>query len=590
MADSAAVNCVLGDGFLLIAAGLRRDKAGNLTADLILQNGHPIFARRLDLGSDVGRREWAELATGPDRPTADRLCDALLAHVLPDALAALQEDPKKPNQADLLLGMMTDLIGDLASDVAGEVDLFHDPSGVAYATVPVNGHQETWPLRSRGFREWLARKFHEQHGKTPNAQALVDATAVLSGKANFDGPERPVHVRIAGHEGAVYVDLVNPAWEAVEITAAGWRLVADPPVRFRRTRGMLPLPVPLAGGAIEDLKPFVNLPRAEDGEIAEDAWALFVAWLVGAYRPTGPYPVLGVHGEQGSAKSTLSRVARSLVDPNKAPIRTLPREERDWMIAASNGWIMVYDNLSHLADWQSDTACRIATGGGLAVRELYSDQDETILDAQRPQIMNGIEEIATRGDLLDRAIVFYLPRIPEQDRRSEKALWRDFDGMRPFILGSLFDAVATALANEPTTVLDGHPRMADFAVWATAAEGAFGWRPGRFLRAYRANRADANDLALDASPVVPALKALRDTKGGTWEGSAAELLRDLEGVVNDATKKQKAWPGDGRVLANALRRLASNLREAGIDVRFTRTGRKRRIVIAPTGEPASSTS
>ncbi len=97
---------------------------------------------------------------------------------------------------------------------------------------------------------------------------------------------------------------------------------AEPPVKFRRTRGMLPLPVPVSGGNLADLRPFVN--------IASDAdWILLSAWLVATLRPTGPYPVLVLHGEQGSAKSTLARVLRLLVDPNRAALRTTPRDERD---------------------------------------------------------------------------------------------------------------------------------------------------------------------------------------------------------------------------------------------------------------------
>src|SRR5215213_1019533 len=137
--------------------------------------------------------------------------------------------------------------------------------------------------------------------------------------------------------------------------------------------------------------------------------------------------------------------------------------------------------------------CRISTGDGFAVRELYSDQDETILDVQRPQMLNGIEEVVTRNDLLDRSVMITLPSIAKDQRRPEKHLWRDFEQARPAIL----DAVSTALANEGTVTLDGHPRMADFAEWIVAAEPALPWEPGVFLMAYAGNQEDANDLTLE---------------------------------------------------------------------------------------------
>src|SRR5690606_22857722 len=182
-----------------------------------------------------------------------------------------------------------------------------------------------------------------------------------------------------------------------------WRLATRRPV-FRRVRGMRPLPEPRSGGSIEDLRPFVNVPD-------ENAWRLLVAWLLAALRPTGPYPVLVLQGEQGSAKSTTARVLRALVDPSKAPIRTMPRDERDLMVAASNSWVIVLDNLSGIPNWLSDAICRLSTGGGFATRALYTDDEEAIFEATRPVILNGIDDVVSRSDLLDRSLVLTLPTI-----------------------------------------------------------------------------------------------------------------------------------------------------------------------------------
>jgi hypothetical protein len=206
---------------------------------------------------------------------------------------------------------------------------------------------------------------------------------------------------------------------------------------------MLPMPMPEEGGCLDVLRPFVNVATDEE-------WRLLVSWLLAALRPRGPYPALGVHGEQGSAKSTLVRVLRSLIDPNVAALRSTPRDERDLVIAANNGWLIALDNLSHLQDWLSDALCRLATGSGFATRELYSNAEETIFAAQRPIVLNGIEELATRADLLDRAILLYLPTIPEEKRQDEQAFWQAFEQARPHILGALLDIVSAALGTLPT--------------------------------------------------------------------------------------------------------------------------------------------
>ena len=134
---------------------------------------------------------------------------------------------------------------------------------------------------------------------------------------------------------------------------------------------MLPLPKPEGGGRIEDLRPFVNVPDDQD-------WCLLVAWVVASLKPSGPYPVLVLHGEQGSAKSTTAEVLRSLIDPSIASLRTAPSEERDLAIAAHNAWVLSYDNMSGVPLWLSDALCRVATGGGFATRTLYEDAEETI--------------------------------------------------------------------------------------------------------------------------------------------------------------------------------------------------------------------
>jgi hypothetical protein len=279
-----------------------------------------------------------------------------------------------------------------------------------------------------------------------------------------------------------------------------------------------------------------------------------------------------------------------LIDPNKAPIRSMPPDERDLMIAATNGWCLAFDNLSHLRDYLSDALCRISTGGGFAVRELYSDQDETILDVQRPVMLNGIEELATRSDLLDRSIVNYLPTIPPERRRPEKDFWREFERARPAILGAILSAVSMALRNEDTVTLDAHPRMADFAEWIVAAEPALPWESGAFLKAYAGNQQDANDLTLEASPVAQALREFMEKHNERWTGTATHLLNELEAITDEKTRKQKSWPASGRTLSNNLRRLAPNLRAVGIEMTFSRSDRQRLIQIENVGKSSSSSS
>src|SRR5262249_33864902 len=150
------------------------------------------------------------------------------------------------------------------------------------------------------------------------------ALNVLEGHAAFSRPRRDVRLRVAGHEGRIYLDLADGAWSAVEIGPGGWRVrmdLADTPederlpVRFRPPKGALPIPEPQPGGTLDELRTFLNVASEAD-------WLLIQGWLFGAIRPTGPYPVLALAGEQGSAKTTAGRVLRRLIDPARAMLRS----------------------------------------------------------------------------------------------------------------------------------------------------------------------------------------------------------------------------------------------------------------------------
>jgi hypothetical protein len=472
-----------------------------------------------------------------------------------------------PTQADILI------------DLAQTAELFHAPDGTGFADLDVNGHRETWPIRTKGFRRWLARRFFDVTDGAPSSEALHSALNVIEAKAHFDAPERIVHVRVGGLDGKLYLDLCDKTWRAVEIDATGWRIIDNPPVRFRRAAGMQPLPIPVTGGSINDLRLFLNVQSEAD-------FVLVVACLLAYLRPRGPYPVLALSGEQGSAKSSFSAFLRALVDPNTAPLRALPREDRDLFIAASNGHVLAFDNVSGLPAWISDTLCRLATGGGFAVRQLYTDQDEVLFDAARPVILNGIEDIVTRPDLADRAVFLTLEPIPEERRRPEAELWAAFEMERPRILGVLLDAVVEGLKRLPETHLPRLPRMADFALWVTACETAL-WPAGTFWAAYCGNRDEAVEGIIEADPIAAAVRAMM--AGRTeWTGTASELLGALTEQAGDRIAKAKTWPDSPRALAGRLRRAATFLRKIGIEIGFERKGRAgTRIIhiIAASADP-----
>ena len=479
---------------------------------------------------------------------------------LDEAIAEEQGDSggRGPSQSDILI------------ELAASAELFHASNGLAFTDLDIEGHRETWPVRTKGFRRWLAREFYESTGGAPGSEALQSALNVIEAKAHFDGPEREVNVRVGGLEGRLYLDLGDDLWRAVEIDQDGWRVIENPPVRFRRAAGVKPLPLPVAGGSIETLRSFLNVRTDADLVLA-------IAWALAVLRDHGPYPVLVLSGEQGSAKSTFAAMLHALLDPNTAPLRALPREDRDLFIAANNGHVLAFDNVSGLPAWISDTLCRLATGGGFAVRRLYTDQDEVLFEAERPVILNGIEDIVARPDLADRGLFLTLEPIPGERRRPEAELWTAFESELPGILGALLDAVVIGLRKLPETHLEKLPRMADFAVWATACESAL-WSPGAFWSAYCGNRNDAVESVIDGDPIANAVRALLADRVD-WSGMASDLLGDLEEIAGERVAKAKTWPATPQALSGRLRRAATFLRKVGVELSFDRTGKARTRII-----------
>ncbi len=448
----------------------------------------------------------------------------------------------------------------------------HDETPYATISVDVNGsvHQENHTVRGRRFTLWLNKLFHDRHRMPPSQSSMRQATNCLEAQVQFGGAKQaPVHVRVAEHSGAIYIDLCDRSWRAIRITAAGWRAVDDTPVKFVRKQAMAAQVMPAQGGSLEALRQYIDLE-------SDDDFTLVVGWLISALHGTGPYPILNVSGEQGSTKSTLARMLRSLVDPSRLPVRAPPRSLRDLCIAANNAWILAYDNLSSMPAWFSDGLCRIATGGGFATRALFTDEDEQLFQATRPILLNGISDPATRSDLLDRCLSITAPPLEDAKRRTEEDLWASFKIAQPGILGALFDAVSAAIANVANVKLSSLPRMADAALWVTAAEPALGWKRGRFLEAYRDNRDVMANQLFENSAVALALRRMID-EIRHWKGSASRLLAELsDDRWSDATvRRLSGWPKSPEELGTCLTELAPNIRRLGVDVDRGRTGRGR---------------
>lgn len=480
----------------------------------------------------------------------------------PPAAASINEGPQEsrrpPAQATIL------------TDIGRTHTLFHDPGNEPYAIVSHAGHLETYPINSSDYRDCLSREFYRQTGKGANRNALMDATSTLSAIAKFDGPCRPVFLRVGETSQGIVIDDGADDWGAWEITGSGWREAFEHPLCFRRSGKPRPLPRPgKARANIDLLWSYVN--------VDPDDRILVLAWLLAALRPRGPYPILLLIGEQGCGKSQTSRVLKSLTDPSDVPLRAPPKDEKDLLVAALSSWVLALDNLSGASPEMSDALCRLSTGGGFSARRLYTDSDEVLVAVQRPVILNGIDDLASRPDLAQRCLHLSVPVLKAPG--DEDTLNRGFAEDAPAIFSALLDGVAMALRDVGEVRPARLPRMADFALWAGAGIQAFGYTPEAFFEAYAENQAQAIEVGLESSSFARAVLDFMKIRP-TWRGGAFELLHQLRESAGDAARSG-GWPRSPKGLFSVLRRLAPSLRHAGIEYERSRSSERNLLELRP---------
>jgi 5S rRNA maturation endonuclease (ribonuclease M5) len=452
------------------------------------------------------------------------------------------------------------------------MELWHTPEKEAFASISIGGHVENWALESTHFRNFLSYQHYQIDGKMLSQTALEDKRRTLAGEALFSGTEHPVFTRIGHLDGCTYLDLGDKEWTTARIGPDGWEILKRPPIRFQRSRSMQALPFPDHGpNDINLLRPFLNVGSETD-------FRMVVGWLLGCFQSKGPYPILILTGEQGSAKSTTAKVLRSLIDPAQPMTRSAPQSEQDLVIAARHNHVLAFDNLSHIKPILADALCRIATGGGFGTRKLHTNTEEVLFDATRPVLLNGIPDLASRPDLADRSIIITLPVISETKRQFEDDFWQRFNTAAPSILAALLDATTTALARKSSVNLKERPRMADFAKWVSAAEPSLGWHEGAFAEAYSLNRQSVDTAAIEGNPVAEAIVSMV-TDHGTWKGTATELSKALRSLYPLLTDDPLVFPRHPNKLSSELKRVQPLLRRKGIVFTKDRHGKSGQRVI-----------
>jgi len=448
----------------------------------------------------------------------------------------------------------------------GGIELFRDDANNAFASVPAKMGTVTHRIPSTGLKMWLRHQYGLLTGKPTSTTPLNEAMATLEAQAVYQGDLRKVFSRVGGDSTGLEVDLGREDGKVASIDGTGWRILESATRKFTRGAGFGELPVPVSGGRLKDLQ---DLLRLED-----DSFRLTLGFLIGALKPEGPYFALLVEGEQGSGKSFFCQTIKHLIDPNAANRLRLPDNDRDLMIHAKEYWLLSYDNASGMKADMSDALCSLATGGGIAVRRLYTDGELHVMSYSRPFVINGISGYANRPDLLERGIPVKLPPMTPGNRDTEEELLARLAEIGPSVLGKLYDAAAAACRDLEKTPAPRNLRMADAARWILAASPALGFPNGEIIEAIVA----AQELVFveKANEDALVIKLRKLVERDTFNGYIGDLFSEIEAQNN------RLLPQSPSRLSAALDRLRPAMERAGMLVERSRDNRGSRIKIMAT--------
>ncbi len=472
----------------------------------------------------------------------------------PESPGELDDMPDKPK-----VSQATKLV-DLAG---GHFYIGRSQTGDAHA-VRKDGPYIALDLRggSSSLRSALAHLYvTKKGGAVPSSSALADAMLAIEGRAQMS-PPTDVHVRIGNSGDMIVLDVGTQTGAAIAITSAGWSVLDRSPILFRRTELTGQLPTPVEGGDIERLRHLLNI---DDG-----SWPLLLAWLVSCLITDIPHPILCLFGEQGTGKTSASKMISATIDPSPAQVRTAPRDDTQWAVGAAGSWIIPLDNVSHIPPWLSDCLCKAVTGDGFLRRKLYSDSGLSVLAFQRCIILNSIDTGALRGDLGDRLLIVDLERIEPSMRRSESAMKAEWVDAHPHVLGGLLDLTVAVLKARESIVLDSMPRMADFAIVVAAVDAVLGTSA---LETYSGQVGRIAEDVIESDAVAEATRDFMSTQT-EWSGTATALKDELT-----PASPPKSWPSTPRGLSGRLRRAAPSLGRIGLDVEFSKDKTSRQITL-----------
>ena len=444
--------------------------------------------------------------------------------------------------------------------VKSKCELYRDDEHKTYAAfVNPKGAREFWFIGSPSFKDIVGEWYYRDQGQALTSDILKEVCEMLCAQARYGGELCTAHQRVARMGDCYYIDLCDDKWRQVEVSANGFRVLASGPAMFVRTKRMRDLPVPEQHSDLAELWKYIRLQPEEQ--------PLLLAWMLECFRPETAYPILELTGGQGTGKTIMSQMIKLLVDPAKPLLQARTKSSEDLFISAKSNHLVAIENLSYLNEDMQDSCCQIATGSGMAKRQLYSDFEESAIEVKAPLLLNGIVHLATRPDMISRTIKLSLRPITGNKRMTERSLMDEFHAALPRLFGALLNLLSTALAN-PVRAEDYElPRLSDFALLGEAVSQSQGNNLGYFIRRLNDNQQKAKFAVIGANPFIEIVIDIAKNSIGevVYSGTCGNLYKITRAKLD---YMGGSFPASSNQIKNCLKRHEDVLADHGIRVEY----------------------
>ena len=471
---------------------------------------------------------------------------------------------KKPNEDDDTNNIFKSAADNLVELVLENSTLFKDEFEIPHALIRINNHFEVLSIEGSKFESYVSKLYYDKcDKKIANAESINNAIRTIKGKAIFEGQTISLHLKVAWaneiNKDEIYYDLSDEKRRCIKITKGiGWKIINNQiEVLFKRYGHQAPQVEPSHDYDSKIFDKFIDSLNIKN----EKHKLLVKIWIISLLIPGISHPILLPYGEKGSAKSTLQKKIKTLIDPSPLDLFSIYNDKTQFIQQLAHNYLCFYDNVKREPGWLSDEVCRAVSGGAFSKRKNYTDDDDIPYKYKKILSFSGINIIFSEPDALDRSIKIELERIKDEENIPDTKIEEELKQQIPALLGYIFDVVAKALEIKHSVKLKRVPRMADFAEWGEAIARALGYKPLEFMDAYFENIGEQNIEIIEAIPFADAISKFLDYEVTSWISSPQTFIKSLKEFADKNNIDSSKFPKSSQAISRKLNKIKSNLRE-----------------------------